>query len=320
MTAVREQPVVRPSTSPAQRLRATMAAVRVAFCWFGVRKTLTPEQKAQAADTFGAEGQYLSAGKKLLDTRHPAFLAVTNVRHQLVATWQSMSLPYPEPAIRLIRQDKIDEFNRRMTELRQDLDEAVAQLDEHYAELKTAARERLGSLFNPSDYPESVRGLFGVTWEYPNIEPPAYLEHLNPALYEEESQRVAARFDEAVQLAEQAFVSELTGLVAHLTERLTGQVDNKPKVFRNSSVENLVEFFRRFRQLNVRSNQELDELVSQAEQIVQGVEPQSLRDNQVLRQTVASELAEVQNALDALMVDRPRRNILRRPALQREAA
>ena len=127
MTAVREQPVVRPSTSPAQRLRATMAAVRVAFCWFGVRKTLTPEQKAQAADTFGAEGQYLSAGKKLLDTRHPAFLAVTNVRHQLVATWQSMSLPYPEPAIRLIRQDKIDEFNRRMTELRQDLDEAVAQ-------------------------------------------------------------------------------------------------------------------------------------------------------------------------------------------------
>ena len=52
----------------------------------------------------------LSAGKKLLDTRHPAFLAVTNVRHQLVATWQSMSLPYPEPAIRLIRQDKIDEF------------------------------------------------------------------------------------------------------------------------------------------------------------------------------------------------------------------
>lgn len=38
MTTVREQPVVRPSTSPAQRLRATMAAARVAFCWFGVRR------------------------------------------------------------------------------------------------------------------------------------------------------------------------------------------------------------------------------------------------------------------------------------------
>ncbi|MBM4092702.1 MAG: hypothetical protein FJ276_25330 [Planctomycetes bacterium] len=321
MTTVREQPIVRPSTSAALRLRATMAAARVAFCWFGVHKTLTPEQKAQAADTFGAEGQYLSAAKKLLDTRHPAFRAVTNIRHQIVATWQAMSLPYPEAGIRLIRQDKIDDFNRRMSEFRQDLEEAVWRLDEHYAELKSAARERLGSLFNPVDYPESLRGLFAVTWDYPNVEPPAYLEQLNPVLYREECRRVAARFDEAVQLAEQAFTSELMELVEHLTERLTGQVDGRRKVFRDSTIENLIEFFRRFRLLNVRSNEELEELVSQAEQIVQGVAPQSLRDNRGLRETVASELANIQHALDALMVDRPRRNILRRPALtQREAA
>ena len=320
MTTILEPSSVRPSTSPSQRLRATMAAARVAFCWFGVRKTLTPEQKAQAADAFGAEGQYLSAGKKLLDTRHPAFRTVTSVRHQIVATWQSMSLPYPEPGIRLIRQNKIDEFNRRMTELRQDLEESVWRLDEHYAELKSAARERLGSLFNPNDYPVSVRGLFAVSWDYPNVEPPAYLQNLNPALYEEECQRVASRFDEAVQLAEQAFVGELTELVEHLTERLTGRVDGKAKVFRDSTIENLIEFFRRFRQLNVRSNEDLDELVSQAQQIVQGVEPQSLRDNHVLRQTVASELSDIRSALDSLMIDRPRRNILRRPTLRREAA
>ena len=320
MTTILEPSSVRPSTSPSQRLRATMAAARVAFCWFGVHKTLTPEQKAQAADAFGAEGQYLSAGKKLLDTRHPAFRTVTSVRHQIVATWQSMSLPYPEPGIRLIRQNKIDEFNRRMTELRQDLEESVWRLDEHYAELKSAARERLGSLFNPNDYPVSVRGLFAVSWDYPNVEPPAYLQNLNPALYEEECQRVASRFDEAVQLAEQAFVGELTELVEHLTERLTGRVDGKAKVFRDSTIENLIEFFRRFRQLNVRSNEDLDELVSQAQQIVQGVEPQSLRDNHVLRQTVASELSDIRSALDSLMIDRPRRNILRRPTLRREAA
>ena len=56
------------ATTPAQRLRATMAAVRVSFTWMGTQKTLNPDQKARAAETFGAEGQYLSAGKKLLDT------------------------------------------------------------------------------------------------------------------------------------------------------------------------------------------------------------------------------------------------------------
>ena len=75
----------RASATPAQRLRTTMAAGRVSFTWFGVQKTLTPEQKARAAEAFDAEGQFLSAGKKLLDTRHPAFRAVTAVRGKIDA-------------------------------------------------------------------------------------------------------------------------------------------------------------------------------------------------------------------------------------------
>ena len=65
---------------------------------------------------------------------------------------------------------------------------------------------------------------------------------------------MAARFEEAVQLAEQAFTEELSRLVSHLTERLAGSDDGKPKVFRDSAVENLQEFFSRFRHLNVRSS------------------------------------------------------------------
>ena len=40
-----------------------MAACRVQFTWFGTKKSLTAEQKAQAAETFDAEGQFLCAGK-----------------------------------------------------------------------------------------------------------------------------------------------------------------------------------------------------------------------------------------------------------------
>src|SRR5262245_9911427 len=85
--------------SPAQWLRETTAAVRVSFTWMGVRKTLTPEQKNQAAEPFGAEGDFLSARKKLLDTRHEAFKGVTSVRGKVIAYWKSLTLPYPEPGI-----------------------------------------------------------------------------------------------------------------------------------------------------------------------------------------------------------------------------
>jgi hypothetical protein len=79
-TTLDEPTISRTASSPAHRLRTTMAAVRVSLSWLGVRKTLSQEQKAQAADTFGAEEKFLSAGKKLIDTTHPAFKAVTGVK------------------------------------------------------------------------------------------------------------------------------------------------------------------------------------------------------------------------------------------------
>jgi hypothetical protein len=134
---------------------------------------------------------------------------------------------------------------------------------------------------------------------------------LNPEIYEQEQERVARRFEEAVQLAEQAFISELAKLVSHLTERLTAGPDGERKTFRNSAIANLTEFFARFRDLNVRSNVQLDQLVEQAQQIVRGVGPQELRDNNALRQHVATQLATVQATLDGMLVDQPRRRIVR---------
>ncbi|HUE70091.1 MAG TPA: hypothetical protein VMP01_04310 [Pirellulaceae bacterium] len=224
-----------------------------------------------------------------------------------------MSLPYPEPGLRLIRRDEIGLFDTKLTSLRQELDEAVANLDRHFSELKAAARRRLGRLYNPADYPESLVGLFGVTWEYPNCEPPAYLQQLSPELYEEESRRVAARFEECIRLAEEAFTEEFGKLVSHLSERLSGSEDSREKIFRDSTVQNLSEFFQRFRHLNVRSSEQLDQLVNQAQQITRGVQPQALRDDTQLRQQIATQLAGVQSQIEGMLVDRPRRAILRRP-------
>jgi hypothetical protein len=313
MSTLLDEPVRQKAVASAERLRTTMAAVRVSMSWFGTRKTLTAEQRAEAAEPFGTDARFLSAGKRLLDISHPAYKAVTVIRGKVIAYWKSMSLPYPEPGIRLIRQDRIDEFAAKIREFQEELAEAVANLDRHFNELKATARQRLGSLFNAGDYPESLVGAFSIDADFPSVEPPDYLQQLNPQLYEQECQRVAQRFDEAVRLAEETFIAELAKLVSHLTERLSGTEENKPKVFRNSAVENLTEFFGRFRELNVRSNAQLDQLVADAQRVIRGVEPQDLRDNEGLRQHVATEMSRVQSVLDGMLVDRPRRNILRRP-------
>lgn len=304
---------------PAQRLRRLAAAVRVHFTWWGVHRTLTAQQKEAVGTTYAADSRFLTAGKKIIDVRHEAYRQLTSLRTRITNYWRGLTLPYVEPGIRLLRQSDVEGFVHTLEGFRADLTAAEQELHACFEQLKADARQRLGRLYQPGDYPPALHGLFTVTWDFPNVEVPAYLQRLDPALYEQEQQRVARRFEQAVELAEQAFLSEFARLVAHLTERLGGTDDGQPRIFRDSAVGNLTEFFQRFAQLNVRSNAQLDELVERAQQIVRNCAPRELRDNTTLRQQVATQLSGVQAALDGLMVDRPRRQLLRQPRSSGEA-
>lgn len=299
------------STNAATRLRQNFTACRLQFKWMGTSKTLSSDQKTQAAESFGADGKSISAGKKLIDTKHDAYKALTALKSQATRYWKENSLPYPEAGIRLIKQDCIDDFNATFQDLREQLESAVRMFDDHFAEIKEAARLRLGSLYDLSDYPSSLEDEFQIQWDFPSVDAPDYLRRLSPEVYEEQTRRVSQRFEQAVEQAESAFIAELDQLVNHLAGRLAGDEDGRPKVFRDSAVTNMSEFFRRFRALNIRSNEQLDDLVTRCESLMQGVQPQSLRDNDGLRRSLSTNLSTVQSSLDQMVVDRPRRNIIR---------
>jgi hypothetical protein len=289
-----------------------MAAVKLSFTWLGVRKTLAPEQRTTAARAFHADRELLSASKLILDTKNPAYRAVAAVRSEASSYWRTVTLPFPEAGIRLLPQNSLGLFANTMQTYRERLQEAARELAAQYDTIKSEAERRLGTLFNASDYPQTLDGLFDMEWSVVPIEPPNYLVALSPDLFRQEQARVRERFESAVELAERAFATELQRLTAHLAERLTGLHDGQPKVFRDSAVENLREFFERFRSLNIRSSPELDALVEQAQQTINGVEPQTLRDSNRLRQMVANDFSRIEAAVGDLLVDRPRRNILRR--------
>ncbi len=297
--------------SPARRLRRTAAAVRVLLHWWGVHRALSVSQKEEFGAATSADARFLTAGKKLVDVRHEAFRRLTSVRTRITSYWRGISLPYVEPGVRLIRQADIPAFAHAMESFRDELHEAEERLNDVYDEVKEDARRRLGRLYNPADYPTEVRGLFGVEWDFPSVEPPHYLMRVAPEVFEEERRRVLSRFEEAVRLAEQAFATEFGRLLSHLTERLTNGEGGERRVFRDSAVTNLAAFFSRFQQLNVRSNPELDALVEEAQRLVRGVSAQELRDNDSLRQHVALEMARVQTQVEGLITEAPRRRIIR---------
>jgi hypothetical protein len=311
-TSATNTPTTNLERSSANRLRTTMAAVKLAFTWLGVRKTLAPEQRTTAARAFHADRELLSASKLILDTKNPAYRAVAAVRSEASTYWRTVTLPFPEAGIRLLPQNSLGLFANTMQTYRERLQESARELSSQYDTIKSQAQRRLGTLFNASDYPSTLDGLFDMEWSVVPIEPPQYLMALNPEVFQQEQARVRERFESAVALTEHAFATELQRLVSHLAERLTGLHDGQPKVFRDSAVENLREFFERFRRLNIRSDADLEALVEQAQQTISGIEPQQLRDSNRLRQMVARDFEQIQASVGELLIDRPRRNILRR--------
>lgn len=286
-------------------------AVRLDRSQFGSSRKVNSEQKDQIAGLFDAESDRLSAGKKLLNKRHPAYLQVTALLNRAREVWITSTLPYPEAGMRLIRRSAVEDFVAKMQTIRAQLQAAVSELEAVYqSELIPDARQRLGRLFNASDYPLELRGEFDVQWSFASVDPPEYLRNISPKLYEAEQERVRARFSEAVALAEQAFMEEFAKAVANLTERLTPGPDGKAKVFRDSAIGNLDEFFSRFSALNIGSNPDLDALVEQAKNSIKGVDAGILRTDVSARDEIRAAMQEMTKQLDAMQIDRPKRKIV----------
>lgn len=295
----------------AREMRQNMGAVKLSFSWLGTQRKLSDAQTKQAADMFSASTDLVTASKRLIDTTHPAYKAATAIKSQAAAFWRGITLPYPQEGVRLIRQSDIATFEERMNEFKAQLSAAVTNMQLEYEAIKEKAREKLGSLYNPADYPETLEGVFAISWEYPPIDPPQYLLNFNPQLYAQEQSRVQQRFEDAVTMAENAFAEELSSLISHLIERLTDEPDGKKKKFQASTIENFKEFYQNFRRMNVRSNANLETLITQANNLVAGITPNELRQSTELQQSLRTQMSALQTSLDAVIHDAPRRRILR---------
>ena len=311
MSTETETPADASITETATELRREMGAVKLAFSWLGTSRKLSDAQTKRAAETFEAATDLVTASKRLIDTSHPAYRAAATIKSQATAYWRGLTLPYPQAGIRLIRQSDVVGFEDKMREFKEQLSAAAANMQLEYEAIKSLAREKLGQLYNPADYPPTLEGVFSISWEYPPIEPPRYLMNFNPELYAQEQARVQQRFENAVTLAEEAFTAELSEMVTHLIGRLADTPDGRPQKFRASCVENFKEFYANFHKMNVRSNPQLESLINQANNLVSGITAQDIREDTTTRQRLAQQMTTLQGAINDVIVEAPRRRITR---------
>ena len=254
---------------------------------------------ASSEVTVDADTDRIGVSKSLYDSKE--FKAVKTMDGTIRAYIYGRSLPSMfRSGVYMVPNTLLQETDTRLLELQAERDALIDAFMLEYPAIKLRDREKLRGLYDDADYPAdaTLRKAFSMGWEYIAFGVP---QNLPGAMFAREQSKAAAKLAEATDEIRQVLRAEMGELVKHMVDRLSGKGDGKPKVFRNSLVENLKEFLQVFRDRNITDDAELDALCDRAKSLLNGVDAQALRESDQARSKVAAGFAEIKSQLDGMM-------------------
>jgi hypothetical protein len=304
------------TANPVEALKGATIGMRLRWRYMARTKSVSEEVKEGMVSTLTtSEGQAdessYAVSSKLFNPRMECFKKIAKQKGEIIRWWEGISLPYTEAGVRLLPRGEVVTATDKLFELKAQFLQLAEDVQAHREEIIQEARTRLKAGFDLANYPADLSTLFGMEWAFVSVDPPSYLAQLAPDVFQQECQKAQAALQESITLAQQAFALEFKAVVDTLHERLTPNADGSKKIFRDSAVENITEFIDRFSKLNITGQADLESLVLQAKALIANVEPCELRNLETLRQEVQQGLGAIKDRLEPLIVNKPRRKILK---------
>lgn len=243
----------------------------------------------------------------------PAYRAIGNLDRRVKAQLGKIGLPVSRylKGVVLIPFSLIERAEDILERYQEDRKAAVLALQAAFPTLMAQAQSKLDTMYDPSDYPDAAQipERFSVSIQYLTFDLPGALgsisERARQRAFAEGEHKLQAAVDEVQQYLRQT----LAGLVTQLRDRLTPDpVTGEAKVLQTRTMTNLLEFMDTFAARNrVAQDGQLESLVTQAKQLLAGVEAPELRSDEALRHVVRTGLEDIAQRMDGLLVKKPTR-------------
>jgi hypothetical protein len=203
----------------------------------------------------------------------------------------SNTQPWGDNGDRLLPVASLLDFKSRLTDYERQFGTAVNEFLNDYDTLVAAAAFQLGDLFNREDYPvrEAIESKFSFRYSLTPL-PVAgdFRVDVGNEGLRELQQQYENILHERVTGAMRESWERLHDALSKMSERLTDETDEngdpKRKIFRDSLVENAMEICGLLKTFNITGDLRMDEMRRQLEDTLRGVDAQSLRDSDHLRQ------------------------------------
>lgn len=251
-----------------------------------------------------ADKDLLKVSKTLLDSVE---LSAIRKADSGLRAWirEDICLPF-EASIYLLPVDLIEQVQVKLVEHQAKRESLVTALVNAYPKLKDEAEQRLGSLYNPKDYPsaEKLRSLFTFGWRYISMVVPGQLKGISSAMFQAEQAKAEKAMQEAAQDITLLMRQTLLELVSHLQDRLKPGSNGKPKKLHETAVTNLQDFLKNFEQRNVTGDVELAEQVKKAKALIAGTNAEALRSSDDFKKKILEGMSQITGSLNGLVEEK----------------
>lgn len=279
--------------------------LRLKFSRYGTSRKVATSQVVVNTDK-----RRLRVTKQILDS--PEADAIGKIDRQINAWVETQCLPATiDDGLWFVPLANVEPVNLRLREMDEERRETVEKLCAALSTIEERDREQLQDLYSSRDYPsaEALRRAFGLEWYFLALTAPRSLQAVSEEMYMEAKERMEKNIATASEAVQAVLREQFKKLVDHMVERLTPDVEGKKRIFRDSLTSNFKEFLAKFSTMNITDDAELDKLVQQARGLMDGVEPDALRDMDDLRNTVLAGFDQIQTLTDQLIEDEPTRRI-----------
>lgn len=300
--------------SAAVALQEACVAVQVSFSGLGTTRRVKGAQAEEAAETYAASKDMLALSKRIFERGN--LTAVHAAEGRIRDYVKGMTYPYPDaglPATRLLAREKLPEFTATMDRMIEEYQQAVSEFNEELPRIVNQLREKLGRLFDASDYPSDARQHFRVGYTFPNVTLPEYLSKLAPAVYQREVERIRRTFEAAVQNAEQELTSYFADVVGQLADSLAGVKSGERKCFRDDTAAKVFEvldiFTNKLEPFGIAKGGKLEEQIGHLRQLLQHHDretlPGTLRRSERISDQMLQQFETMKKSLQEMVETRP---------------
>lgn len=244
-----------------------------------------------------ASGDAGRFNKLLID--HAEIKKVQSANTKIKAYFWRMTLPWLDDGTRILPSALFLKFTKGIQPLLEERKQIVAEFLAAYPRLIEDARKKLNGMFKAEDYPSAseIARKFNASVDPFPIPDAA---DFRVAMSDEEVEAIKAGIENRVNEAFADAVKDAARRLHDCARRIAEKCAEKDEIFRDSLIGNLRELLDVLPSLNITGDQELAKAIAAAKPLA-AVEPQELRDDELVRAETAKKAAALARRLRGFM-------------------